>query len=68
MRIIASKGAYPMKKKTQTPKTMKLTEGQRVLDVSYGTIWKMARRGDIPTVEIGGRLFILRQPFMALFK
>jgi hypothetical protein len=57
-----------MKKKTQKPVIMKLTEAQRVLGVSYGTIWKLARRGDIPTVEIGNRLFVLREPFLALFK
>jgi hypothetical protein len=60
-----------MKKKTMTSPVMTLIEARQILGndkVSYTTIWKWARDGDLPTVKIGKRRFILREPFLALLK
>ena len=56
------------KKKKELPEVvMKQWEARQMLGVCYSTMWKMVRAGDVPTVKIGERLYILREPFMKLF-
>ena len=57
-------------KRNVTSPVMTLKEAHRVIDagVTYVTFWRWAKRGDLPTVTIGGKRFILREPFMKLFK
>jgi hypothetical protein len=54
------------KKRIETA-TIKKAEASKVLGVNPATMWKMMRRGDVPTVQVGDRLYILRKPFMKLF-
>jgi predicted site-specific integrase-resolvase len=58
-----------MKKTELTPPAlMTLREAHAALPkVSYVTIWKWARNGDLPSITIAGKRFILRRQFMKLF-
>ena len=57
-----------MNKKEVKPLIMKPAEAQRLLGLSQHTIWKMCRRGDLPVIEVGERVFILREPFLKMFQ
>jgi len=59
-----------MKQKTASP-VLTIEETRRVLGddkVSYATVWKWARDGNLPTVKIGKKVFVLREPFLAMLK
>jgi excisionase family DNA binding protein len=45
---------------------MTLSETAAVLGVSYPTAHKWAHDGYLPTVKIGPKTFVLREPFMRL--
>jgi predicted site-specific integrase-resolvase len=58
-----------MNEKTRSP-VMTLKRAHELMDdgVSYQTFWRWAKRGELPTVRIGSKTFILREPFLAMFK
>jgi hypothetical protein len=58
-----------MKQKPSSP-VMTLREGHQRFGkkVCYTTFWKWARDGDLPTVKIGKKTFVLREPFEKLLK
>jgi excisionase family DNA binding protein len=61
-----------MKQKLTSPvPVLTLKQTRRVFgekNVSYATVSKWAREGRLPAIKIGGRRFILREAFLALFK
>jgi predicted site-specific integrase-resolvase len=57
--------------KQESSPLMTIKETRRVFGddkVSYTTVWKWVRDGDLPSVRIGKRRFVLREPFMAMLK
>jgi len=48
--------------------TVPYTEIVRRLNISRATAYKAARRGDLPSVRISGRLIVLREPFERLMR
>ena len=57
--------------KQKASPVLTIGETRRVIGndkVSYATVWKWARDGDLPTVKIGKKTFVLREPFMAMLK
>jgi hypothetical protein len=58
-----------MKKNDSPPDLMTLRKAHRALPkVSYGTVWKWAQLGHLPTIKIGPKVFVLREQFEKLFQ
>ena len=57
-----------MKKKIDERLIMRPAEAKAMLGLCSQTIWKMCRRGDLPTIKVGERLYILRQPFLKMLE
>ena len=57
-----------MKNKIDERLIMRPAELKPILGLHSSTIWKMCRRGDLPTVKVGDRLYVLRRPFLKMLK
>jgi excisionase family DNA binding protein len=47
----------------EAPKTQTIAEAARELGVGKNQAYAAARRGEIPTIRIGNRILVLREPF-----
>jgi excisionase family DNA binding protein len=54
-----------MKPDNERP-TMSIPETAKVLGIGLNGAYEAARRGDIPTIRIGKRILVLREPFKKL--
>ena len=47
----------------QAPKTQTIAEAAKELGIGKNQAYAAARRGEIPTIRIGNRILVLREPF-----
>ena len=43
--------------------TMSIPEAAKVLGIGVNGAYEAAKRGEIPTIQIGKRILVLREPF-----
>jgi excisionase family DNA binding protein len=51
-----------MKPDNERP-TMSIPEAAKVLGIGVNGAYEAAKRGEIPTIQIGKRILVLREPF-----
>ncbi|HWI52957.1 MAG TPA: helix-turn-helix domain-containing protein [Symbiobacteriaceae bacterium] len=51
---------------TDTQKTIDVKEAAQILGVSNATAYRAASRGELPSIRLGRRLLVLREPFEQL--
>lgn len=58
------------KKQREALKTVTITvpEAGHLLGVGRGSAYKYARRGEIPTIRLGRRLLVLKEPLEKMLK
>jgi len=49
-----------------SPATLSVPEAAQLLGVSRPTAYRWAAQGHLPTLRLGGRVLVLRQPLLAL--
>jgi hypothetical protein len=56
------------KRKAKSP-LMTLREAhEHIGSVGYATVWRWAQRGELPTVKIARKTFVLREEFMKMLQ
>ena len=53
---------------TSKPKTQTIDEAAKELGIGRNQAYAAARRGEIPTIRIGKRILVLREPFKRLLE
>lgn len=48
---------------TDTQRTLDVKEAAQILGVSNATAYRAASRGELPSIRLGKRLLVLREPF-----
>jgi excisionase family DNA binding protein len=51
---------------TYEPKTQTIDEAAKDLGIGRNQAYAAAKRGEIPTIKIGNRILVLREPFNRL--
>ena len=51
---------------SEAPKTQTISEAAKELGIGKNQAYAAARRGEIPTIRIGNRILVLREPFRRL--
>lgn len=51
---------------SEAPKTQTIAEAAKALGIGKNQAYAAARRGEIPTIRIGNRILVLREPFQRL--
>jgi excisionase family DNA binding protein len=54
------------RKTIEEPKTQTIAEAAKDLGIGKNQAYAAARRGEIPTIRIGNRILVLREPFKRL--
>jgi excisionase family DNA binding protein len=49
-------------------KTYGITRVSKILDISYATALRLAKRGELPCIRLGRQYLILRGPFEEMLK
>jgi excisionase family DNA binding protein len=50
----------------EAPKTQTIAEAAKELGIGKNQAYAAARRGEIPTIRIGNRILVLREPFKTM--
>jgi excisionase family DNA binding protein len=50
----------------EVPKTQTIAEAAKELGIGKNQAYAAAKRGEIPTIRIGNRILVLREPFKRL--
>ena len=48
--------------------TMSIREAAKMLGIGVNGAYEAAKRGEIPTIQIGKRILVLREPFKRLLE
>jgi excisionase family DNA binding protein len=48
--------------------TMDIADAAKLLGISPGSTYRAAHIGEIPAIRLGGRMLVLREPFIRMLK